>query len=152
MAERVACEAPEGTFSAVGIYAGSKSARSAPCTPPRPLPYLHLHGTNDIEVKFSGSPRGPWPQYVGAEAALRLWASIDQCAASGRSEANRVFPDLNSTAVTTVRVVSYGEGCAATPVEGWWVDGWGHVPPDGPVTLDIFVAVIEALMEATRPR
>ena len=42
MAERVACEAPEGTFSAIGIYAGSKSARSAPCTPPRPLPYLYL--------------------------------------------------------------------------------------------------------------
>ncbi len=126
MALRTACEAPAGTFSSVFSYAGSIGQDELRrCKPPKPLPVVLLHGTNDLEVPFGGSVPGPYPQFVGAEATLALWAGIDACDTSSRTERS---VGVRGSAQSTVRVVSFGRGCAVRPVE-LWSTPWEHAPP-----------------------
>ena len=89
-------------------------------------------------MPFAGSGRGPWPQFIGAEGLLQRWAVIDGCSPN-RSEQSLSFQNGNASS-RTVRVVRYS-GCSTMPVEGWFVRGWGHLPPTREAaTLPIFLA------------
>ena len=144
MAELLACEAPAHTFQAVVIYAGGSST-SLRCAPPAPLSYFHPHGTVDIEVPFGGAVPGAQPPFIGAEGTLGHWAGIDGCSSSGQRETERSFGD------TSVRVVSYTEGCKVPLVGGWWVQGWGHVPPPPQTqsTVDVFLTALRRVLNVT---
>lgn len=121
MALRTACDAPAGTFAGVFSFAGSAGSPSdvQRCKPPKPLPVIVAHGVKDLRVAFGGSIPGPYPQFIGAEATLAKWASVDQCPGATSSRNVRVGGQPSSD----LRVVSYS-GCRVQPVEGWFTP-WG---------------------------
>ena len=124
MALRAGCDAPPGVFAGVVAYAGAVPAN---CSPPRPLPLVLVHGRKDLEVPFAGSTfRGE--RFSGAEASLAAWAASGaHCAACVQpARSTQQLPGGGSA----VEVVRYTAGCAAAPVEGWWVADWPHLPPE----------------------
>ncbi len=65
MSHRLACEASD-VFAAVAPVAGGLGILG--CSPPRPVPVIMFHGTDDSVVPFSS-----------AETALSAWGSHDSC-------------------------------------------------------------------------
>ena len=123
MALRAGCDAPAGVFAGVVAYAGAVPPN---CSPPRPLPLVLVHGRKDLEVPFAGSTF-PGERFSGAEASLAAWAAGARCTAGVQPS---VSTQQLSGGGSTVDVVRYTAGCAAQPVEGWWVEEWPHLPPE----------------------
>jgi polyhydroxybutyrate depolymerase len=87
MVNRLACEASE-LFAAVASVSGILAPRNNPvmdpngtagnftCTPGRPVPVLHVHGTEDPLVDYNGNPFMGWDGVVNFTEA---WAARNGC-------------------------------------------------------------------------
>ena len=124
MAFRAGCDAPAGVFAGVIAYAG---AAPPACTPPRPLPLVLVHGRKDLQVPFAGSTF-PGERFSGAEANLAAWAGSGARCGSGAQPVRSTQQSPGGG--SAMDVVRYTAGCAAAPVEGWWVAEWPHLPPE----------------------
>ncbi|MCR9163659.1 MAG: alpha/beta hydrolase family esterase [Nannocystaceae bacterium] len=74
MSHRIACEAAD-IITAVGPVAGALVLPVEECTPARPIPVIHFHGTEDTLVPYEGNAAG----YPGVEASLQGWADRNGC-------------------------------------------------------------------------
>ncbi len=75
---RLACERAS-RFAAVAPVAGMEGVST--CTPSRPVPVLHIHGTGDSVIRYDGGDNlglfgGAYPS---AEASVRRWAERNGC-------------------------------------------------------------------------
>jgi len=75
---RLACEASD-MFAAVAPVAGAVQVQ--PCEPPRPVPILAFHGTNDTVVPFNGGKDGIVHvlKFPPVAYSIDLWKHIDGC-------------------------------------------------------------------------
>ncbi len=73
MANRMACEASD-IIAGIVNYAGAAFKNVVDCRPLRPVKVLHLHGTNDQTISYSGSD---W--HIGAKASTKQWVSHNNC-------------------------------------------------------------------------
>lgn len=75
---RLACERAS-RFAAVAPVSGPEGVRS--CTPSRPVPVLHFHGTDDDLIYYAGGANlGRYgDRYPGAEETVRRWAKRNKC-------------------------------------------------------------------------
>lgn len=75
---RLACERAS-RFAAVAPVAGTEGLSD--CTPSRPVPVLHFHGTADETIYYSGgSNLGPFGgPYPSAEESVRRWVDRNDC-------------------------------------------------------------------------
>ncbi|WP_240359459.1 alpha/beta hydrolase family esterase [Pyxidicoccus trucidator] len=75
---RLACERAS-RFAAVAPVAGPEG--TSPCTPSRPVPVLHFHGTADAVVYYAGGNNfGSFGSaYPSAEESVRRWAGRNGC-------------------------------------------------------------------------
>jgi polyhydroxybutyrate depolymerase len=71
LAHRLACEAGELVASVAPVAGG---LGVAPCRPPRAVPVLHIHGTDDRVVPYDG-----WGGALSAPATVRGWAERNGC-------------------------------------------------------------------------
>lgn len=77
LSHRLACEASD-VFAAAGPVAGVLGIPAEECTPERPVPLVHLHGTEDTLVPYEGGGAG------GGESVpdmMQGWADRNGCAA-----------------------------------------------------------------------
>jgi polyhydroxybutyrate depolymerase len=119
----LACELA-GRVAAVAAVSGAYFAEPGECRPPRPVPVLAVHGTNDEVIPYGGiRATVPWPlELPSLPAWLGGWAARDSCAGDPA-----VF--LDSSEVTGVR----WSGCrGGTEVVHYRINGGGH---DAPRTL-----------------
>lgn len=130
MSHRLACERAE-VFAAIAPVAGANQALAVPgCEPSRPVPVLHVHGTEDPCWGWDGSITEPLcadageGAFMDVETSMEGWRERNGCA--GASEAARADQADDGTTVVEVR----GEGCAADTVL-LRVEGGGHTWPDG---------------------
>jgi len=141
MSYRLACEL-SGKIAAVATVAGWTEDR---CSPSRPVPVMHVHGTGDLRAPYNGGqsgvffewskgpcvtigPNGQPDQGSGhscsvpsASQTVDTWRTKDQCTA-------------NSTTVYqngAVTCVSYNQCAGASEVEFCTVEGGGHTWPSG---------------------
>lgn len=113
MAYRLACE-HAGVFAAVSSVAGVVA--TWPCRPSRPIPILHVHGTDDAVVRYDLGIDGR-----GAERTVADWAERNGCA-------DRPITTLQRGEVTCVAY----PGCAAgVATELCTIAGGGHQWPGG---------------------
>lgn len=124
MAYRLASEL-SGRIAAVAAVAGTMATDG--CGPRRPVPVLHVHGTEDDHVPFAGgvgrkSVTGH--PHRSVEHSIRAWVRANGC----REEpAVEVLPDRTRDG-TRVTVKTYGgEGGAEVVLVA--VDGGGHTWP-----------------------
>lgn len=78
MSYRLACERAS-RFAAIAPVAGTEGLSE--CTPSRPVPVLHIHGTADDTILYTGGQipvpfGGPYP---GAEETVRRWVGRNTC-------------------------------------------------------------------------
>ncbi|WP_163999622.1 alpha/beta hydrolase family esterase [Pyxidicoccus caerfyrddinensis] len=75
---RLACERAN-RFAAVAPVSGPENV--SPCTPSRPVPVLHFHGTDDDLIHYAGGNNlGRYGEvYPGAEETVRRWAKRNGC-------------------------------------------------------------------------
>jgi polyhydroxybutyrate depolymerase len=125
MAYRLAAELSD-RIAAVAPVAGTMGAID--CRPTRPVPVLHVHGTEDEYVPFAGG-RGPrsltGSDYRSVEDTIRAWVTANGCRGEPAVE------DLPDTARdgTTVTTTTYGGGRDGAEVVLVTVHGGGHTWP-----------------------
>jgi polyhydroxybutyrate depolymerase len=91
-------------------------------TPDRPLSLLQIHGTNDFNVAYNGSPISQSVQYV-----------LDHFVAHNNCDSNPTItplPDLDPNDGSTVEHFVYANGDNGTVVEHFKITGGGHTWPD----------------------
>jgi polyhydroxybutyrate depolymerase len=130
MSHRLACERAN-VFAAVASVAGANQALSGPgCSPSRPIPVMHVHGSADPCWGYRGAIRqklcedGREGRFVTAEASAAGWRERNECTGATEERVENAWRD----GMRTTRLV--GTGCAAE-TELWRVDGGGHTWPSG---------------------
>jgi polyhydroxybutyrate depolymerase len=91
MCYRLACELSD-RISAIASVAGLHTF--FPCNPPKPVPILQIHGTEDPVVPYTGVP-----------ATISQWTGHDGCP---QDPVIADFPDINHEDNSTVRSYYYG--------------------------------------------
>ena len=113
---RLACERA-ARFAAIGPVAGSENV--LPCTPSRPVPVMHFHGTADPTIPYDGGTIPLGRPYPSAPNTVAQWAQRNGCGGA-LQETYRVGD-------STCRTHS---GCTA-PATLCTVQNGGHTWPGG---------------------
>ncbi|WP_224249919.1 extracellular catalytic domain type 1 short-chain-length polyhydroxyalkanoate depolymerase [Hyalangium gracile] len=113
---RLACERAE-RFAAIAPVAGMENVIN--CTPRRPVPVMHFHGTADTTITYDGGTIPFGRPYPSAPATVAKWAERNGCTGT----LQETFRQGDSTCVTHT-------GCAA-PATLCTVQGGGHTWPGG---------------------
>ncbi len=118
MAYRLACEAAD-LIAAIAPVAGTQNVEQ--CAPPGPVALVHVHGTEDAHVPYSGGVGArslTRVRYASVEDSVRFWVRQNRCVVE---PVERRFAD--------VRHVAY-RGCAnGADVELYSIEGGGHAWP-----------------------
>ena len=84
MSYTLACEA-SNVFKAIAPVSGLMSGYTWDNREPdaTPVPVLHIHGTHDVIVPYTGKSNdaGGWGISVGAEETVEYWADLNNCSA-----------------------------------------------------------------------
>lgn len=116
MANRLACQL--GTrICAIASVAGTIGT-SCTCSPFRPIPVAHFHGTADGTVAYTGNAFGN-----DAEALVSFWADFDNC---DTPAVHTALPDIESDSMT-VDLYQYFNGDQGSEVWFYKVNGADHV-------------------------
>jgi polyhydroxybutyrate depolymerase len=130
MSYRMACE-HAGTIAAIATLAGAMWEDPTKCAPEGPVSVLQIHGTDDPEVLYAGSPGNGTPgngPYPSAETSVQDWAKIDGCALTPDTSAPPLDLDTQIPGAETT-VERYATGCkAGSGVELWSIQGGVHIP------------------------
>ncbi|MDP2313477.1 MAG: PHB depolymerase family esterase [Pseudomonadota bacterium] len=130
MTHRLACERAD-TFAAIAPVAGANQAEAVPgCAPTRPVPVLHIHGTEDPCWGWDGDivtalcENDGDGRFTDVDTSMAGWRARNGC--TGTTE--EALPDAADDGTTATRVS--GTGCVADTVLVR-VDGGGHTWPGG---------------------
>lgn len=126
MSLRLATEVP-GIFSGAGIISAAVAAKSQ-CTPAnKPVSVLLMRGKADPISPFNGgqmaSNRGLVLSMDESLSVFLGWNKIDKTPVSS------ALPDTNITDNSTITKIAYPPSPTGTRVEGYEVNGGGHVEP-----------------------
>jgi polyhydroxybutyrate depolymerase len=95
MSYRLGCEL-DNKIAAIGPVTGTMiSDIFASCTPTKPMPLIHMHGTADAISNIDGGPG-----WESLRDALILWAGLGGCSAP----TSTLLPDLDPTDGTRMRL------------------------------------------------
>jgi polyhydroxybutyrate depolymerase len=105
------------------------SRPQAPPDPATPVPMIIIHGKDDTDVPYSGSPsqRGGTPRiYWSVDESVRTWRVRNGC---------RPSPQTSQLFSGAVQVKRWSDCRSGAAVLLYTIDGWGHVWP-GPYFTD----------------
>lgn len=119
MSHRLACDLSD-RIAAIAAGSGTMPNSILPnCNPERPVPVMHVHGTDDGTVPYAGSP------LLGlgsVEATIDKWVDLNSCAATPTIES---VPDAASDGLT-IEKAYYNQCEASSEVVLYTVTGMGH--------------------------
>jgi polyhydroxybutyrate depolymerase len=138
MSYKLACEHAD-VFAAISVIAGAVPLDRADCAPSESVSVLHVHGTSDTVILFSGTPG----QYPSAGTSVARWAAHDGCELLGSSQEAALDYDRGVLGDETHPMPH--PGCEpGRDVVLWQMQGSTHVPlfaePFIPAVLDWFLA------------
>ena len=132
MSYRLGCQASD-VFAAVAVVSAvlanhpnlaMGSTQKFDCQPPRTVPLLHIHGTKDELVTYTGNPLFGWP---AAEASAKAWAARNGCHQGNK---HTTFENHSATSNSSVRCVEWCGG-EMTNVTICTIQGGTHAWPAG---------------------
>ncbi|MCO6457322.1 MAG: prolyl oligopeptidase family serine peptidase [Pirellulaceae bacterium] len=132
MCYRLACELGE-RIAAIAPVSGTLTVRDP--RPPRPIPIIHFHGTNDRIVPFDGPGNGT-PRFVtfrSVPETVEFWAQVNKCAAQPVVERLDDTQD-DGTAVVRKRYQPQPGGAELVLYE---IEGGGHTWPGNEPALNL---------------
>jgi polyhydroxybutyrate depolymerase len=133
MAYRMACEHAD-LIAAVASLAGTTPLEEGVCMPSQPVNVLHIHGTGDSAVPYSGGSLGtaagfpadeaPFP---GARETVERWAEYNGSRDAATEQNLSLDLDLRIPGPDTV-ITRYTDCPAGGAVELWTMIGGSHMP------------------------
>jgi poly(3-hydroxybutyrate) depolymerase len=153
MAYGMACQSAH-LIAGIASLAGMTFLDPSRCQPSQPVNVLHIHGTADDTVPYSGSALSGsqgWPAsmpaFPGALQTVQTWAGYN----SSTSRVMDATPSLDLTTdvpgLDTV-VTRYTNGPPGGAVELWTINGGGHVPT---LSSQFSPRVIDWLLSHSKP-
>ena len=127
MAQKLACERA-GRLAGIAIVGAGMDARAAAsCRPARPVPVVHLHGTEDRLMPFAGGRVVPMARRDSGEVlpafeTARFWASRNGCTGAPRQQVLPARPDQPGMGA---RLFDWSCGDRSR-VRFYQLDGHGH--------------------------
>jgi poly(3-hydroxybutyrate) depolymerase len=122
MTYKFACTHPQ-TVAAIAGLAGAMDIADGSCGAQEPVSVLHIHGTSDEVINYSGAQIFG-NLYTGAEASAKRWAKIDKC--SLKPAVGAAFDLVASLAGAETVPTVYT--CPEAAVELWTITGGAHGP------------------------
>lgn len=120
LSHRLACEL-SGTFAAIAPVAGVLGVEPEDCTPPRPVPVMHIHGTADPVVPYEGSLT-----FASVEETVARWRQLDGCSTNSSPLVDQ----------GDAWCVSWSDCDEGAEVVRCTIEGGGHTWPGGfPIPL-----------------
>lgn len=121
MSHTLACEATN-TFAAIASVAGTMAiGQRNSCSPTRPVPVLHIHGTNDAVVPYGGNTL-----LVGVDTLIDYWVNFNGVAGTPSVTA---IPDINVFDLCTADRFEYNGNGTQAPVHLIKITGGRHTWP-----------------------
>ncbi|MVM31895.1 hypothetical protein GO755_17735 [Spirosoma sp. HMF4905] len=121
-------------IAAIAPIAGPMGTET--CTPKRPVPVIHFHGTADEAVPFNGGkgkldPSGT--DYYSVDYSIRNWVKADGC------HETPVTTELAEKVNDGTKVIrkSYTGGKQGSEVILYAIEGGGHTWPDRPFSPEL---------------
>jgi len=146
MAYRMACDRAD-LVAGIAPLAGAATSLNGDddCDPSQPVNVLHIHGTSDAVVPFTGTNFGKGT-FPGAIESVDQWQAHDGCDATRTAgEALDVEADIDGAETT----VADADGCpAGGAVTLWTMTGASHIPDVVPAYGDL---VLDWLLAHPRP-
>jgi polyhydroxybutyrate depolymerase len=126
MSYGLACQS--NRFAAVGSVTGSMSLPMYnSCSPARPTPVIHIHGTVDATVPYNGSASAK-----AAEDVVAYWVTNNNC---NQTPQTTNIPNSNLTDGATAERLLYSGGTNGHTVEFFKVINGGHTWPGSNIPL-----------------
>ncbi|UYZ61589.1 extracellular catalytic domain type 1 short-chain-length polyhydroxyalkanoate depolymerase [Hymenobacter weizhouensis] len=142
MSYELACQLSNRVAAIASVTGSMVQSRLAACAPPRPVPVLHIHGTADATVPYTGNAL-----FVPVPDLLVAWARRN--GASLTPTITQV-PNSNTTDGSTAERQVFGGGRNGSVVEHYRIIGGGHTWPDAPVAIGVTNRDINASREIWR--
>ncbi len=122
MTYKFACSNPQ-TVAAIAGLAGAMDSDPASCGARTPVSVLHIHGTADATINYSGgSIFGD--AYTGAQESAKRWAAIDKC-----SLTPKIGPAFDLvTSIQGLETTPTVYSCPGAGVELWSIKDGPHGP------------------------
>ncbi len=145
MAYRMACDHAD-LVTGVVVVAGATFDNPMDCSPTAPVHVLHIHGTADGTISYSGgSLSAPYP---GAVKSVETWAAYDECAVVPVAVPETLDLDADLAGEETT-IVQYPDNCApGGSAELWTVAGGPHLLNPTPV---FGASITEFMLTHARP-
>ena len=96
--------------------------------PTRPIPVLHIHGTEDGWIPYEGDDG-----FHSVDETIEYWVGANQCQASETS----AIPDTDVNDDSTIEKTIYSDCLEGSSVVLYKVIGGGHTWPDMPKNLGL---------------
>jgi polyhydroxybutyrate depolymerase len=125
MAHRYACDR-SARVAAIVTLAGMQWKDQSHCRPESAVSVLHVHGRNDMTVRYEGGST-PAAAYPGAVETVADWAAHDGCTGQPAATGRKLDLDRSVAADETVEA-SYSGCPAGTGIGLWTIEGGGHIP------------------------
>ena len=143
MAYRMACDHADVIASIVSVGAATWYDPNL-CTPSTPLHILHIHGDQDIWVKYVGGLEVGGNPYPSVNNTVGYWAGYNGCATTPSISTTPLDLDMLIPGPETT-VVEYDSDCQpGGSVEHWWMQGSNHFPVWQPTFAPLFTQWILA--------
>lgn len=114
-------------IAAVASVTGSMSdSHFTACNPNRPVPVMQIHGTNDVTVKFDGTPGNIGGVTTPIETLVQHWVNHNNC---NTTPVKTNVPNTNLLDNCTAEHYVYSGGDKGSSVEFYKVIGGDHSWP-----------------------
>jgi polyhydroxybutyrate depolymerase len=113
-------------IAAIAPVAGPMGTET--CTPKRPVPVMHFHGTDDEFAAFQGGPGASslsQTDFYSVEHSIQAWVKANGCPPEPKVEQ---MPDRADDGMTVTRK-TYGPGKDGSEVVLFVIEGGGHTWP-----------------------
>lgn len=126
MSIRLALEAPE-VFAGAGVVSAAVAKNSQCVAKNKPISLLLMRGTADpISPFLGGAMAGSRGMVLSMDDTLKVFLDLNKIVGDKSTIA---IPDIDSNDKSTVAAYQFPDGISGTKVEGWVVNGGGHVEP-----------------------
>jgi polyhydroxybutyrate depolymerase len=154
MSYRMACQFPD-VIASIASLAGTTTLGETNCRPSKPVNVLHIHGTADGIVPYSGgrvSTSVPGvttntPPGTGAMQVVQLWAGFNgsQDPVTDADQSQELTTDVPGLDTTITRYTNSPPGGT---VELWTINGGSHTPT---LSSQFSAQVIDWLLAHPKP-
>lgn len=131
MSYAAACEISDRITAIVPVGGAMQWTTTNDCRPARPVPVMHIHGTDDPAWQYEGGPSEAVDnqgdaEHVSVERTLAEWEQINGCGSEVRHEELEDTAPLDLSTTTRIE----WQGCDADLVH-IKIEGGGHTWPNG---------------------